>query len=147
MGRPSLSDEERKLRKSERRHRYYIEHKESQLDYSKKYREENRDKFNEYSRNWREHNYSKWIDSQKEYQKKYIRNNKEVANAHTQTHNAIARGIIAKQVCEICGAEKAEAHHDDYNKPLKVRWLCKRHHAEWHRNNKPVKKGDTLCQR
>lgn len=143
----SLSDEERRLRKSERRHKYYIEHKESQLDYSKKYREENRDKFNKYSKNWRERNYDKWIGSQKEYQKKYIENNKEVANAHTKTHNAIARGVIAKQACEICGAEEAEAHHNDYNKPLEVRWLCKRHHAEWHRNNKPIKKGDILCQK
>jgi len=27
---------------------------------------------------------------------------------------------------------KAEAHHDDYSRPLDVRWLCKRHHEEAH---------------
>ena len=39
---------------------------------------------------------------------------------------------LEKQPCEICG-KKAEAHHDDYDKPLEVRWLCFEHHREWHR--------------
>lgn len=41
---------------------------------------------------------------------------------------------IDRQPCEICG-EKAEAHHDDYNKPLDVRWLCFKHHREWHKTH------------
>ncbi len=32
------------------------------------------------------------------------------------------------QPCEICGSRSSEAHHEDYNKPLEVRWLCKQHH-------------------
>ena len=39
---------------------------------------------------------------------------------------------IDRKPCEICGA-KAEAHHDDYDKPLEVRWLCFSHHREWHK--------------
>jgi hypothetical protein len=35
-------------------------------------------------------------------------------------------------VCEICG-EPGEKHHDNYSKPLEVRYLCTRHHAEHHR--------------
>jgi hypothetical protein len=41
---------------------------------------------------------------------------------------------IPSQLCEICG-KKAEAHHDDYGKPLEVRWLCFKHHREWHKSH------------
>ena len=49
---------------------------------------------------------------------------------HYLRDNHLSRGK-----CEVCG-ETAEAHHDDYNKPLKVRWLCFKHHREWHKIHK-----------
>ena len=51
---------------------------------------------------------------------------------------------MSRQLCEICG-KPAQAHHDDYDKPLEVRWLCPKHHMEWHKNHggiRPGKKGD-----
>jgi formylmethanofuran dehydrogenase subunit E len=45
---------------------------------------------------------------------------------------------LARLACEVCGDKKAEAHHDDYSKPLDVRWLCTTHHAEWHKHNTPI---------
>jgi hypothetical protein len=38
-----------------------------------------------------------------------------------------------KSPCEVCGNQKAEAHHDDYSKLLEVRWLCDEHHKQHHR--------------
>lgn len=51
----------------------------------------------------------------------------------------IREGMLIRQPCEVCGNEKVEAHHDDYFKPLEVRWLCKLHHQEHHKNNKTDK--------
>lgn len=52
------------------------------------------------------------------------------------TFKAIQQGLLVKKPCEVCGTtEKVEAHHDDYTKPLEVRWLCKTHHQEHHKNN------------
>ena len=75
-------------------------------------------------------------DSHKEEIKK--RNRLRTGNANHILGIAIARGKIKKQPCEVCGLELTEAHHDDYNKPMEVRWLCNRHHHEWHRSNAPI---------
>lgn len=41
----------------------------------------------------------------------------------------VKRGSIKKQPCEVCGAAQTlEAHHEDYDKPLEVKWLCRKHH-------------------
>lgn len=41
---------------------------------------------------------------------------------------AIKSGTLTRRPCEVCGNPKSEAHHDDYSKPLAVRWLCFFHH-------------------
>jgi hypothetical protein len=45
--------------------------------------------------------------------------------AHCAVSNAIRAGRIMKAPCESCGNEKAQAHHDDYDKPLDVMWLAR----------------------
>lgn len=45
---------------------------------------------------------------------------------------AVARGDLVRQPCEVCGAHKVHAHHDDYSRPLDIRWLCPPHHREHH---------------
>lgn len=53
--------------------------------------------------------------------------------AHAATTRAIRLGILTRQPCEECGSStKVEAHHDDYTKPLQIRWLCKLCHADHH---------------
>lgn len=55
------------------------------------------------------------------------------ANCRSYLNVYIRRGTIKKGVCEICGSDyKIEAHHEDYNKPLEVTWLCRNHHLEKH---------------
>jgi hypothetical protein len=53
--------------------------------------------------------------------------------AHIIAGNAIKDGRLNKQPCEVCGNIIVDAHHDNYEYPLNVRWLCKKHHAEHHK--------------
>lgn len=48
------------------------------------------------------------------------------------TAAAIRRGRLTKQPCDVCGSTDVQAHHDDYAKPLEVRWLCRGHHDAVH---------------
>jgi hypothetical protein len=49
--------------------------------------------------------------------------------------NAVKRGDVIKQPCKICGITKVHGHHEDYDKPLEVVWLCSKHHADVHRSS------------
>jgi len=110
----------------------------------KKHRSEN-DSVREYDkwRYWNDPNrmeYSKkqrkkWYEQNKEKAfetaKKYIEKNPEKRKAHIMVNNAVRDGRLVRQGCEVCG-EKSHAHHDDYSKPLEVRWLCATHHMRLH---------------
>lgn len=65
----------------------------------------------------------------------YITRNPAKRAAHVEVGNAIRAGKLVRLPCEVCGSARAQAHHDDYTKPLDVRWLCTTHHMEWHRHN------------
>lgn len=57
----------------------------------------------------------------------------EKTSARHAVGNALAAGKLIKKPCEICGTTKdVHAHHDDYARPLEVRWLCRKHHDEHH---------------
>lgn len=57
------------------------------------------------------------------------------ATAHALVGKAIRRGELVRQPCEACGSTEVDAHHDDYSKPLDVRWLCRTHHKHHHRDH------------
>lgn len=49
-----------------------------------------------------------------------------------QAYKAARAGRIKRRRCEGCGKRKVEAHHEDYSRPLEVRWLCRDCHAAAH---------------
>lgn len=69
-----------------------------------------------------------------EYKKRWQILNPEKRAAHIIVGNAIRNGRLIKGECERASEGqckgKIQAHHDDYTKPLLVRWLCIKHHAE-----------------
>lgn len=52
--------------------------------------------------------------------------------ARNAVYRALKDGKIYRQPCR-CGADKVQAHHADYDKPLEVTWLCAWCHAAEHR--------------
>lgn len=70
----------------------------------------------------------------KRYRNKYP----EKELARSAVARALKSGKIHRHPCCVCGA-KAEAHHEDYSKPLDVIWFCSRHHAEHHVNQRKKK--------
>lgn len=56
--------------------------------------------------------------------------------ARTALSQAVKAGKVKRGLCEKCGDPRSHGHHDDYTKPLEVRWLCKKHHDEEHRKKK-----------
>lgn len=65
------------------------------------------------------------------YQRRRRHKYPEKTKARTMVNRAIRRGKIIRQPCEICG-QIAQAHHEDYSKPLDVKWLCFEHHRIAH---------------
>lgn len=148
---------------------YAKEHREQINAYCRRRRMENPEKDRAMKKAWRKKN----VEKNKEYQRRYRekegykekkkayyeahkqefferakRNSKKYVNerkAQKELWNAIKRGDITQKPCEICGDMKADAHHPDYNKPLEVMWLCRKHHREWHDNNEPIRAEDTWC--
>jgi hypothetical protein len=69
--------------------------------------------------------------SAKEWREKNRDRFNEMHRCHAKVYLAIRSGKLKKKPCEKCGIkEKVHAHHDDYTKPLEVRWLCPLHHKQ-----------------
>lgn len=73
------------------------------------------------------------------YRKRFQARYPEKASAHRAVAYALQRGTLVRGPCEACGAELAQAHHDDYSRKLDVRWLCRPCHRTWHQaNDRPM---------
>lgn len=128
--------------------------------YQKEYRKENRDRLNELHSNWHkahpEAAREKYERKMKElHGPGYVvgdpgnrigkneqtmkfagfltdEDRKRQRRAGRLVNRALAQGTLAKTCCEVCGAVEVEAHHPDYDAPLSVVWLCRKHHQECH---------------
>lgn len=65
-------------------------------------------------------------------QQEWRKRNPKPYLAHLAVQNAIRHGVLERQLCEVCGDPKSEAHHHDYDRPYDVTWLCRKHHKALH---------------
>ena len=89
---------------------------------------------------WRKNHpdyFKEWREKNKTYYKEYRDNpeNKLKQAMRMLVNRNIQKGLLTKPLnCEDCKLEiKSEGHHEDYNKPLEVKWLCKKCHEKLHR--------------
>jgi len=65
--------------------------------------------------------------------RKYAVGNPVRRSARRQLNQAIAKGLLRREPCAVCGTtENIHAHHPNYAKPLEVVWFCPIHHGEAH---------------
>lgn len=75
------------------------------------------------------------------HKKWWLQENRLKKEAHQKVSYAIKTGELVRQPCERCSStQNVVAHHEDYNKPLDVVWLCEIHHKERHSELDRMKK-------
>lgn len=72
--------------------------------------------------------------------RKYLKNNPEKTKSKRAVQYAISSGKLKKESCRVCGNIKVEAHHEDYDFPLNIIWVCRKHHMEIHVKNGSFRK-------
>lgn len=66
-------------------------------------------------------------------------------NCRSYANEYQRRGKLKKKPCEACGSDKAEKHHDNYDKPLEVTWLCRECHLKKHREAQAAVKQEKVA--
>lgn len=132
-------------------------------EYFKEYRKNNREKLNEYHKEYRRKQRKeepekikkyrldyyqknkdillarnkKWREENPEKIKKLLKdyycNNKYKCSLRAKTRDAVKKGLIKKEPCNICNSKKSEIHHNDYDNYLDITWLCRNCHAILHK--------------
>lgn len=130
---------------NERTLKYYYENKEKILLRCAEYRKKNKKKIslrqatillsneNRFEKNKNRH--KRWSDKNRDklnlWQKEWYQRNKEKRRAHVTVHRAVKKGLLIRpEICSRCERKcRLDAHHEDYSKPLDVKWLCKLCHS------------------
>ncbi len=107
---------------------HYQRHREEMCERQRVHRRQNRAALRAYFREYRRRR----PDVIRAGQRRWNAANPEKRRAHSALWNAIRRGVVRIATsCEDCRRRGyVEAHHDDYQKPLVVRWLCELCHVQ-----------------
>ncbi|OTZ47830.1 hypothetical protein [Bacillus thuringiensis] len=141
-------------KEASRKHKqkHYENNKQAYYDRNKSRREADPNGTAEYQRNYYRENRDELLEKQKAYsqteaglearQRAYTnyRNTTEgkmKEKARAAVNHAVRDGkLIKPDCCDLCKTEgPVEGHHEDYEKPLEVIWVCKQCHEDIHHLN------------
>jgi hypothetical protein len=128
--RKRLLTKQKKVRTHEYNHNAYIKYKDRITEYNKKYYSEHRDQRLLAYKKWRKTESGR--KSCNKNSSKWFKENPEKNKAYHIINEAIRTGKLKRLPCQICKSPKSHAHHDNYKKPLDVKWLCPQHHKDYH---------------
>ena len=92
----------------------------------RRWRQGNPDYYANYRRKYRRDNKMKCSEAYMRNRLKYP----EKVRAREIVSCEIRNNRLVPQPCEMCNKTPSEGHHEDYSKPLDVKWLCREHHLE-----------------
>jgi len=101
-----------------------------------KHRSKNLERIREYDRKRGKH--PERIRTNTEVNKAWRAEDKRRSAAHNAVSRAIKAGKLQRLSCERCGDEKSLAHHEDYDLPLVVMWLCQPCHKQRHKELREI---------
>lgn len=110
--------------------------REQRATYMKRWRRKNHPRVVAAAAVWAEANPEKAARSRREAAKRAGHRHPEKLAARAAVAIAKAGGRLLTGRCEVCGSTRVEAHHEDYAKPLEVRWFCRKHHMLLHRKRR-----------
>jgi len=92
-------------------------------------------KMQEYSKDYYKKNKKRIIARCTKYYKERIKTDlgrKKINAVRLVRYHKMVGNLPTGMACSKCGKPKAEAHHEDYDKPLEVIWLCSSCHRRKH---------------
>jgi hypothetical protein len=103
---------------------------------STNYRNNNLEKVREYDKNRK--NKVERIKASNEVGKLWRLQDKRRSRAHSMVYKAIKSGKLVREPCQRCNEIKTRGHHENYDKPLDVMWLCEPCHRQRHKELKKL---------
>lgn len=124
---------------------YHQKNREKIINYKRQYRKRYAQKVLERERVYRSENFEKcrgpirrWSKTEEGKKSMYEAHKRSKAKypekhkANAAVKRAVRSGSLTRLPCEVCGDKNTHGHHEDYSKPLEVRWLCPLHHRMVH---------------
>lgn len=73
---------------------------------------------------------SKWKIRKRKEQKDPLINVRK--KTRRKSKELLRKGKIRKRPCLVCGTHEVVMHHESYDDPYRVLWLCDAHHKDYH---------------